>query len=595
MEGYLLKWTNYVFGWQRRYFILHNGILHYCSQKGSSMRGAVHMDISQVFKHPRNKRRFYIDTGVSCMHLKAYSPDEAQDWFEALRSAKSEMQSDNSMGEDTCIEMINGKIGELWSIHAQIQASADLIPAQQRKSIPGLDRVVFLTEDLKVLASDTFHLIEDALTRFNKQAATRFSGDLSMEVRKQTPSKAEAFYEFNPEETLDFVDAQSHYSEEEDYSKSTPSESSTTRKCLPVLRNPNQKYNIWKVIKDSIGKDLSKIAVPVYFNEPLSMLQRFSEDLSYNEVVLKAVECEDPSMRLAYIAAFSVSSYASTVNRTMKPFNPLLGETFDLEKDGFQLITEQVSHHPPIAALHCDHPEYTFWGTSELQSSFKGTYLMVTPKGTFHLVLKRTGEHFIWSKPKTNAHNIIIGKIYLDHVGDYEILETQSGAKASMSFKQKGWFGSESHGVTGTVFDSQGNSKLELEGKWSEGMNIKTPSGVVEAWKLHPFPEAYEHNYYFTDYALQLNLPPEVVPEIPPTDSRFRPDLRALENGDIQKANSEKFRLEEKQRDSRKEMEKTGSTFGPVWFTLHNEEWVYKDNYWQAKASGEFHNLPDIF
>jgi hypothetical protein len=39
---------------------------------------------------------------------------------------------------------------------------------------------------------------------------------------------------------------------------------------------------------------------------------------------------------------------------------------------------------------------------------------------------------------------------------------------------------------------------------------------------------------------------------LPPTDSRFRPDQRALENGDISKASDEKNRLEVKQRAIRK-------------------------------------------
>ena len=34
--------------------------------------------------------------------------------------------------------------------------------------------------------------------------------------------------------------------------------------------------------------------------------------------------------RLVYIAAFAVSGYASTKGRTSKPFNPLLGETYEL-------------------------------------------------------------------------------------------------------------------------------------------------------------------------------------------------------------------------------------------------------------------------
>lgn len=37
---------------------------------------------------------------------------------------------------------------------------------------------------------------------------------------------------------------------------------------------------------------------------------------------------------------------------TAKPFNPLLGETFEYvdEERGVKFFTEQVSHHPPICA-----------------------------------------------------------------------------------------------------------------------------------------------------------------------------------------------------------------------------------------------------
>ena len=51
-------------------------------------------------------------------------------------------------------------------------------------------------------------------------------------------------------------------------------------------------------------------------------------------------------------------------------------------------------------------------------------------------------------------------------------------------------------------------------------------------------------------------MPKKVERVIPPTDSRRRPDQRALENGDIKLATSEKGRLEEKQRLVRKYMEK---------------------------------------
>lgn len=44
------------------------------------------------------------------------------------------------------------------------------------------------------------------------------------------------------------------------------------RDVLPFFKDPKVKISLWTILKDSIGKDLSKITVPVYFNEPLSIL-----------------------------------------------------------------------------------------------------------------------------------------------------------------------------------------------------------------------------------------------------------------------------------------------------------------------------------
>lgn len=44
------------------------------------------------------------------------------------------------------------------------------------------------------------------------------------------------------------------------------------RDVLPFFKDPKVKISLWTILKDSIGKDLSKITVPVYFNEPLSII-----------------------------------------------------------------------------------------------------------------------------------------------------------------------------------------------------------------------------------------------------------------------------------------------------------------------------------
>ena len=63
------------------------------------------------------------------------------------------------------------------------------------------------------------------------------------------------------------------------------------REELPWLKDPNAKISMWTIIKDSIGKgDLSKMSVPVYFNDPTSLLQKCAESMEYNEILDEAAE-----------------------------------------------------------------------------------------------------------------------------------------------------------------------------------------------------------------------------------------------------------------------------------------------------------------
>jgi hypothetical protein len=104
--------------------------------------------------------------------------------------------------------------------------------------------------------------------------------------------------------------------------------------------------------------------MPVTINEPLNVLQRLCEELEYSELLDKAALIEDSRQRMLQIAAFAVSSYSSAYYRAgHKPFNPLLGETFECirEDKGFKFISEQVSHHPPVSACRADSDNYIFW------------------------------------------------------------------------------------------------------------------------------------------------------------------------------------------------------------------------------------------
>ena len=90
----------------------------------------------------------------------------------------------------------------------------------------------------------------------------------------------------------------------------------------------------------------------VNFNEPLSMLQRLTEDLEYHRLLDAAARCSSAVEQMCLVAAFSVSSYSTTVPRIAQPFNPMLGETFELDRlddMGLRSLCEQVRPTPAPA------------------------------------------------------------------------------------------------------------------------------------------------------------------------------------------------------------------------------------------------------
>ncbi|KAL4688695.1 hypothetical protein H8959_004947, partial [Pygathrix nigripes] len=136
------------------------------------------------------------------------------------------------------------------------------------------------------------------------------------------------------------------------------------RTCLPAPCPDTSNINLWNILRNNIGKDLSKVSMPVELNEPLNTLQHLCEEMEYSELLDKASETDDPYERMVLVAAFAVSGYCSTYFRAgSKPFNPVLGETYECirEDKGFRFFSEQVSHHPPISACHCESKNFVFW------------------------------------------------------------------------------------------------------------------------------------------------------------------------------------------------------------------------------------------
>ncbi|RVE70222.1 hypothetical protein OJAV_G00062870 [Oryzias javanicus] len=420
------------------------------------------------------------------------------------------------------------------------------------------------------------------------------------------------------------------------------------RTALPAPMFSRNTVSVWSILKKCIGLELSKITMPIAFNEPLSFLQRMTEYMEHTYLINRACSLSDSIERMQAVAAFAVSAVASQWDRTGKPFNPLLGETYELvrEEQGFRLISEQVSHHPPVSAFHAEGlaGDFVFHGSIYPKLKFWGKSVEAEPKGTITLEIIKHKEAYTWSNPYCCVHNIILGKLWIEQYGTVEIVNHRTGDKCVLNFKPCGMFGKELHKVEGYIQDKNKKKHCVIYGKWTECMwsvdpqayethkktdkkgdhkkhknvreelhrsendeadnmpevqeTVSVVPGSTLLWRIDSRPAHSSRMYNFTTFAMSLNeLEPGMEAILAPTDCRFRPDIRAMENGNIDEASKEKERLEEKQRSARKERAKNDEEWSTRWFHLStnphsgNQDWIYNGDYFNRN----YKDLPDIY
>lgn len=180
------------------------------------------------------------------------------------------------------------------------------------------------------------------------------------------------------------------------------------------------------------------ISLPVWVFEPNSFLQIMAEPLQFEELLRLAATSEVSFERLQYLVAWNVALY-SQASRIKKPFNPLLGETFELIQPGrYRFVAEQVSHHPPITVGLIETEEYRCILETRLSSKFNGNSGEVVIDGVPHFFTKKFNDHITWSHIKTAANNIIIGTMWIDHYGDLNVTNHTTKDRADITFKKSG-------------------------------------------------------------------------------------------------------------------------------------------------------------
>ncbi|OCK77672.1 hypothetical protein K432DRAFT_427831 [Lepidopterella palustris CBS 459.81] len=389
------------------------------------------------------------------------------------------------------------------------------------------------------------------------------------------------------------------------------------RTTVPTSKGPPP--SLIGFLRKNVGKDLSTISMPVSANEPTSLLQRLAEQMEYSELLdAAATSPSNNGERLAHIAAFAISAFSISrikERAIRKPFNPMLGETFELvrEDKGFRFVSEKVSHHPVRMACQAESQHWTFIQSPMPVQKFWGKSAELNTDGRARVFLHATNEHYSWTIATSFLRNIIAGEKYVEPVGTMTIINENTGSKAVCTFKAGGMFAGRSEDVSVQIFDAQGGLlPLGLQGKWTSELHLSlNGQNTRTLWAAGALVENSPQRYGFTTFAASLNQITDIEKgRIPITDSRLRPDQRAAEDGDLDRAEAIKARLEERQRARRRVMEEHGEAWCPRWFVkvesegegsgLDGGEEVWRlrsgrDGYWDERARGEWTEVMDVF
>lgn len=271
-----------------------------------------------------------------------------------------------------------------------------------------------------------------------------------------------------------------------------------------------------------------------------------------------------------------------------------------------------------------------------VKSKFWGKSLELHPLGNCHVSLPVydttksstspvASEHYSWKKVTTCVNNLILGTLTIEHYGDMVVTNHRTGEQCTITFKPKdpgGWFvASKDPGlggdIAGVVKDSKGTTRFELNGRWDDYLSAtplapnsySTAGASIDLWRVNKKPASSAVNFNLTAFSMALNqTSPSLSEYLPPTDSRKRPDQRAMENGLWELADTKKEECEVGQRKRRKEIvelfEQTGKPYGPPatglefgekwwsprWFVreLENDtnegHWRFTGSYWSLRS-----------
>jgi Oxysterol-binding protein len=334
---------------------------------------------------------------------------------------------------------------------------------------------------------------------------------------------------------------------------------------------PDAEISIVKIAREAIlglkqGADITNVNLPASVLDPVSSLEKGMKSMQRGELMPLMVREADAKQRFMRVLTFYFSGL-SKEKFGKKPYNPILGEVFRAaflhreEAGETVLVAEQVSHHPPVTALHLWNRELQFRMNSYAlpEPRFWGNSVEVKLKGHIRLCLDRWDEEYEATRPSMHMSGFLAGRHRIEFVGPSEIRCLKSGYAAELDFKSKGLLGrGEMNGVSGRVYViASGETVCTLAGTW-DGV-IKTTQGGKESI-------LFDYERIVADYSMCAILPPEEEREPTFSSVVWAECSKWIWKADTPNANAAKRLVEDTQRQMRREHAESGGPWAPTYF-----------------------------
>ncbi|KAI3847069.1 hypothetical protein MKW92_041576 [Papaver armeniacum] len=335
-------------------------------------------------------------------------------------------------------------------------------------------------------------------------------------------------------------------------------------------------FSLFKNVRP--GSDLTRFQLPPHFNLPKSSLQCFGESLyctgGSDDLLSRCNDGKSPIERFIAVIAWSISTTRPVIFG-LAPFNPILGETHHVSSGTLNVLLEQVSHHPPVTALHATDEKRkleTIWSQQTLPK-FYGTSVEAVVHGKRELKLINHGENYVMNTPK-----LLIGLIPVprtDWTGNVTIHCEESGLLAELCFTGKSFlgFGGSNRSVKGKIVGTSTSKTIyEVDGHWDSVVTIqdvtdKTKTVIYngkETLSKLKTPEVKDEKGLWTSESAVV----------------WSEVSQSILNKDWAKAGEAKQEIREKQRELVKERKSKGEDWVPKYFNLskanYSEEEVYE-------------------